>query len=161
MIRRRTRIAVSQRIKTESTHLIKTRRDIPLLIRATKRSTAHPRRISTVHLAKINIVMRKTRIATDMIKTDVCLYNLPNMVILIYFLFASHVSYRSSITRNIAAKHRDDKEKKEKDKDKEEVKVKEEIKEEPVMKMNHISSIGSHHNKQIKLHIKEVTYSIF
>lgn len=70
----------------------------------------------------------------------------------LYFVLFNHPTL-------LAAKHRDDKEKKEKDvKDvKEEIKIKEELKEEePQLKVNHAINEGLRVIPQIKLQLKEV-----
>lgn len=67
----------------------------------------------------------------------------------LYFVLFNHPTL-------LAAKHRDDKEKKEKDV-KEEIKIKEELKEEePELKVNHAINEGLRVIPQIKLQIKEV-----
>lgn len=59
-----------------------------------------------------------------------------------------------------AAKHRDDKEKKEKDV-KEEMKIKEEPKEEPDVKVNHAINEGLRIHPEIKLRLKEVVIRLW
>lgn len=93
-----------------------------------------------------------TKIVTDTTKTNVRQHHRD--------LFTLCFASICLIAHNrLAAKHRDDKERK--DKDKEETKVKEEsaekikIKVEPVVKMNHTINEGFHYNLDIK---HEVSY---
>lgn len=121
--------------------------DIPLLTpRVIRRSIVHQRKIKTSTekvppVAKISIVMRKTKIVIVTIRI-----NVSKTKYLRKHYFALLLIARGQIT----AKHREEKDKK----DKEEVKVKEE----PNVKMNHVINQAYHFNMVIKSEMKEVRF---